>query len=78
MKLVNDWRDAYKWLSMHGMGLGFILSAAAGSIAVTGAASAWIGNVGWGVGFFVVALVFILSMAGRLFKQVIKQRKGLR
>lgn len=72
MPLVNDWRKAWTWHSMRASAFGFVLTSTAASLALAGGAAPWLSYLDTGIVLALAALIFLLSMAGRL----ISQQKG--
>lgn len=69
MKLVDDWRDGKRWLSLHFSFYGFVLTSLAGALAMSGAAVQWLSVFGLGGVLLLAALIFALAFVGRLISQ---------
>ncbi|MGC1550517.1 MAG: hypothetical protein WA777_18500 [Rhodanobacter sp.] len=69
MKLVDDWRNAHKWLSLHFSTYGFVLTSAAAALALSGAAVEWLSVFSLGIVLALAAVIFLLAFVGRLVSQ---------
>lgn len=69
MKIVDDWRDGRRWLSLHFNFYGFVLTSLAGALALSGAAVPWISVFGLAITLLLAALIFVLAFIGRLISQ---------
>lgn len=68
-RLVDDWRDAYKWWVMHVNGIGFVLSVIKAGIVAASAVTGWIGVLPKLLSWSLVAALFIIGMVVRILKQ---------
>ena len=69
MKLIDDWRQAWKWYSVHSSLIGLVLTSAAAGLAASGAATAWRAYLDDGVVYAIAAGIFLLTIVGRLVSQ---------
>ena len=69
MPLVKDWRKAWKWHSMRANAAGFVLTSCAASLALAGGAAPWLPYLDTGIVLALAALIFLLSMIGRMIRQ---------
>lgn len=72
MKLVENWKECWRWYSMHTSFIGFIFTTAASSIVMSGAAVTWFGMFDVGVVLMIASAIFVANMIGRL---IIQRRK---
>ena len=69
MKLVPDWKQCWRWYSVHASTIGLVFTATAGALALAGSATAWRGMYDDGVVLLIAAALFALSLVGRLISQ---------
>lgn len=75
MRLVTDWKQAHKWLSVQIATFGFLGSAIGAALASTGAVVPWFAVLkGWQV-FAMASVVFLGVLIGRLWRQEFKQHE---
>ena len=69
MKLIDDWRKAWRFHSMRASAIGFVLTSFAASLALAGGAAAWVTVLDMGYVLLLAAVIFLASMIGRLISQ---------
>ena len=69
MRIVPDWRQAWRWYSVHSSVIGLLLTSAAAGLAASGAATAWRAYLDDGVVYGIAAAIFLLTIVGRLVSQ---------
>lgn len=69
LKLVPDWKQCWRWYSVHASTIGLIFTSVAGALAMAGSATAWRGMYDDGVVLLIAAVLFALALAGRLISQ---------
>ena len=69
MKLVSDWRRAWRWYTTWIAGSGFLFSSIATALAATGAVVPWFAVIKPWECFAMAAVVFFGILIGRLIKQ---------
>ena len=69
MKLIADWRKAWRFHSMRASAIGFALTSFAASLALAGGAAAWVTVLDMGYVLLLAAVIFLASMIGRLISQ---------
>ena len=69
MKLIDDWRKAWRFHSMRASAIGFVLTSFAASLALAGGAAAWITVLDLSIVLGLAAIIFLASMIGRLIAQ---------
>lgn len=69
MKLVQNWKRAWRWYSIRWSAAGFVLTSLAASLALAGGAAAWSMLYDETVVLVLAALIFAASMVGRLIQQ---------
>lgn len=69
MKLIDDWRKAWRFHSMRASAIGFILTSFAASLALAGGAAAWVTVLDMGIVLWLAAIIFLASMIGRIIAQ---------
>lgn len=69
MKLIDDWRRAWRFHSMRASAIGFILTSFAASLALAGGAAAWVTVLDLSIVLWLAAIIFIASMIGRIIAQ---------
>lgn len=73
LKLVADWKQAHKWLSMQASFIGFVFSAVAASAALAGGGASFFGVLDTKYALLVCAFIFLCSMIGRVILQKLKK-----
>lgn len=69
MRLVTDWKQAHKWLSVQIAAFGFLGSAIGSALAATGAVVPWFAVLkAWQV-FAMASVVFLGVLIGRVWRQ---------
>lgn len=69
MKLIDDWRKAWRFHSMRASAIGFALTSFAASLALAGGAAAWITVLDLSIVLWLAAIIFLASMIGRIIAQ---------
>ncbi len=69
MKLIDDWRKAWRFHSMRASAIGFILTSFAASLALAGGAAAWVTVLDMSIVLWLAAIIFLASMIGRIIAQ---------
>lgn len=69
MKLIDDWRKAWRFHSMRASAAGLILTSLGASLALAGGAAAWVTVLDMGYVLLLAAVIFLASMIGRLISQ---------
>lgn len=68
MKLVDDWRHAWKWASVHIAALGMTLSAVGSALALSSSAAQWFGVIPMWAVLIVASVIFACVIAARIIQ----------
>jgi hypothetical protein len=68
MKLVDDWKHAWKWASIHLAFLGMVLSAIGSALAMSSSAAQWYGAIPLWAVLIVASAIFACVIVARIIQ----------